>query len=96
MLIKIGRWKVKFGSLLIVGILGFISTCLIFQRSEVSEDSVNYKNRRLKNGPSGSELQTTAASTEAENKDREGVEKNIKISVTLASRDKKQRLTKKK
>lgn len=95
MLIKIGRWKVKFGSLLIVGILGFISTCLIFQRSEVSEDSVNYKNRRLKNGPSGSELQTTAASTEAENKDREGVEKNIKISVTLASRDKKQRLTKK-
>ena len=31
MLIKIGRWKVKFGSLLIVGILGFISTCLIFQ-----------------------------------------------------------------
>ena len=60
----------------------------------MSEDSVNYMNRRLKNGPSGSELQTTAASTEMENKDKEEVEKNIKISVTLASRGKKQKLSK--
>ena len=61
----------------------------------MSEDPLNYKNRRLKNGPSGSELQTTAANSEMENRDREGVEKNIKVTVTLASRDKKQRLTKK-
>jgi len=94
MMIRIGRWNIQCGSFLVIVLLGFISTCLIFQRSEVSEDSVNYKNRRLKNGPSGSELQTTAASTEMENKDKEEVEKNIKISVTLASRGKKQKLSK--
>ena len=31
MMIRIGRWNIQFGSLLVIVLLGFISTCFIFQ-----------------------------------------------------------------
>lgn len=98
MLKKVGRWRIKIGFLLIICILGFISTCLIFQKNEGLEKSRKYVNRRLKTGdPSGFELQTPLTridTTEVENSDKEGEETGIKISVTLATRNKKEGLAK--
>jgi len=94
-------WRTRFGLVLIIAVSGFISTCLLYQKNNGREELVNHINRRLQNGdPSGSGLRTRGMRTDitlgtvVEEKDIVGHEKDIKISVTLASRGKKPRLSK--
>jgi len=101
MLQKGVKWRTRFGLVLIIAVSGFISTCLLYQKNNGREELVNHINRRLQNGdPSGSGLRTRGMRTDitlgtvVEEKDIVRHEKDIKISVTLASRGKKPRLSK--